>query len=194
MKKKKILVACEYSGTVRDAFIAKGHDAISCDLEPTDSPGPHYQGDIMDILYDNWDMIIAFPPCTYTSNVGAKHLFPNGVLNEDRYKKGIEGKEFFMKFYNHPCEQICIENPRPSKIFRFPQSSDSFQPKDFGHPYTKKTLLWLKNLPPLMPTGICEEWESTCTAAWFNNGGKDRQKRRARFWNGVAQAMAEQWG
>jgi len=191
----KILVACEYSGIVRDAFIKKGHNAMSCDILPTESLGPHYQGDVLDVLYDDWDMVIAFPPCTKTAHVGAPWLYPKGVLNQDRYQEGLKGKEFFMKFYNHPAKKVCVENPVPSKVFNFPPSSDSFQPKDFGHPYTKKTLLWLKGLPALMPTHICEHYESTVTADWFNKGsGKARQKRRAEFWSGVAEAMADQWG
>ena len=191
----KVLVACEFSGTVRDAFIAKGHDAMSCDLLPTDKPGPHYQGDIFDIIGDGWDLMIAHPPCTYLSNAGARFLYPKGQLNHERLAKGIEAKEFFMKLYNADINRICIENPIPSRIFGLPEKSQWIQPWQFGHPYTKKTYLWLKGLPKLEPTQITEERQSSkIPGNWFNKGGKDRQKNRAVTFQGIADAMAEQWG
>jgi hypothetical protein len=191
----KVLIACEYSGTVRDAFIAKGHAAVSCDLLPTEKPGPHYQGDILDILGDGWDMMIAHPPCTHLSNAGARHLYPKGVLNQDRFKLGLQGKEFFMSLYNAAIPKIAVENPIPSKVFGLPNYSQAIQPYEYGHPYKKKTCLWLKNLPLLTPTNIVDQRQSTKVVGnWFNKGGKDRQKERARFWQGIADAMAEQWG
>lgn len=191
----KVLIACEYSGTVRDAFIAKGHDAMSCDILPTDVPGPHYQGDIMDILYDGWDLMIAHPPCTYLSNAGARFLYPGKVLNPARLEKGLAAKAFFMALHNAPIDKICVENPVPSKIFGLPGYSQVVEPYMFGHPFKKKTCLWLKNLPALMSTDIVGVAESTKVPGnWFNKGGKDRQKNRAKTFEGIANAMAEQWG
>ena len=191
----KILIACEFSGTVREAFAAKGHDAWSCDLEPTDVPGNHYQGDVMDILNDGWDMMIAHPPCTYLSNAGARFLYPNKQLNEDRLKLGMKAKEFFMALYNANINKIVVENPIPSKIYGLPKYSQTIQPYEYGHPFQKKTCLWLKNVPELKPTNIVSNRQSTKVPGnWFNKGGKDRQKNRAKTFQGIADAMAEQWG
>ncbi|MDX9826612.1 MAG: DNA cytosine methyltransferase [Spirochaetia bacterium] len=191
----RVLIACEFSGIVRDAFLARGHDALSCDILPTERPGPHYQGDILDILEDGWDLMIAHPPCTYVSNAGAKHLYPKGVLNPDRLKKGMKAGKFFMELYNADIPKICMENPIPSRIFALPEKSQWIQPWQFGHPYTKKTYLWLKGLPPLLPTHIVSERESSKVPGnWFNKGGKDRQRNRAVTFQGIADAMATQWG
>ena len=192
----RVLVACEYSGTVRDAFIRAGHYAASCDLLPSDSPlGDHYQCSVLDILDHGWDMMIAHPPCTYLSNAGAVHLYPKKVLNQERLKQGLEAKEFFMQLLSSPIEKIAIENPVPSKIFGLPQYHQVIQPYEFGHPFQKKTCLWLKNLPPLMATMYVQQSESTKVAGnWFNKGGKERQKNRAKTFDGIAKAMAEQWG
>lgn len=192
----RVLVACEYSGTVRDAFIRAGHYAASCDLLPSDSPlGDHYQCSVLDILDHGWDLMIAHPPCTYLSNAGAVHLYPKKVLNQERLKKGMEAKEFFMQLLTSSIEKIAIENPVPSKIFGLPQYHQVIQPYEFGHPFQKKTCLWLKNLPPLMATMYVQQSESTKVAGnWFNKGGKDRQKNRAKTFDGIANAMAEQWG
>lgn len=191
----RILIACEYSGTVREAFKNKGHDAWSCDLLPTEIEGNHYQGDVFDIINDGWDLMIAHPPCTYLSNAGARHLYPNKILNEERYAKGLLAKDFFLKLYNMPINKICIENPIASKIYELPKYSQTIQPYEYGHPVQKKTCLWLKNLPLLLPTNIVEQRESTKIAGnWFNNGGKDRQKNRAKTFKGIAEAMANQWG
>ena len=174
----KILVACEYSGVVREAFAAKGHDAWSCDILPTELPGQHYQGDVMDILNDGWDMMIAHPPCTYLSNAGARFLYPNKQLNEDRLKLGMEAKEFFMALYNANINKIVVENPIPSKIYGLPKYSQTIQPYEYGHPFQKKTCLWLKNVPELKPTNIVSNRQSTKVPGnWFNKGGKDRQIR-----------------
>lgn len=148
-------------------------------------------------LPTKWDLIIAHPPCTYLSNAGARFLYPKGILNEDRLKLGLAAKEFFMKIYNANCEKIAIENPIPSKVYGLPQYTQTIQPYEFGHPYQKKTCLWLNGLKPLQPTDILpkEKRQSTKIAGnWFNKGGKERQKNRAKTFPGIAKAMAEQWG
>ena len=190
----KVLVACEYSGIVRDAFAAKGHNAWSCDILPTESPGNHYQGDVLEHLDKGWDLMIAHPPCTYLSNAGARYLYPKGKLNEDRYKLGLKAKEFFMALYNAPINKICVENPISSRIFALPKYTQTIQPYEYGHPVQKKTCLWLKNLPELKPTNIIYKRQSTkIPGNWFNKGGKDRQKNRSKFFDGFAKAMADQW-
>ena len=191
----KILIACEFSGTVRDAFIAKGHDAWSCDIIPSESNGNHIQGNVLEHLDKGWDLMIAHPPCTYLSNAGARFLYPKKVLNEDRYKLGLKAKEFFMALYNAPINKICVENPIASKIFDLPKRTQIIQPYEYGHPIQKKTCLWLKNLNPLKPTNLIKMRQSTkIPGNWFNKGGKDRQKNRSKFFSGIAKGMAEQWG
>lgn len=191
----KILIACEFSGTVRDAFSALGHDVTSCDLLPSETQGKHYQGSVLDILNDGWDLMIAHPPCTYLSNAGARHLYPKGVLNKNRFNNGLEAKEFFMTLYNADIPLICVENPIPSKVYELPEYTQTIQPYEHGHPFKKKTCLWLKGLPPLVPTKIVTERESSKVVGnWFNKGGKDRQKNRAKTFQGIADAMAAQWG
>ena len=193
----RVLVACEESQEVCKAFRELGHEAYSCDIQDCSGGHPewHLKQDVLPLLNEEWDLIIAHPPCTYLSNAGARHLYPHGLLNMERYEKGLEAKEFFMKFLNCKCKKVCVENPLPSKIFRLPDYSQIIQPYEFGHPYKKKTLLWLKNLPPLKPTCIVECPQSTKVAGnWFNTGGKDRQKNRAKTFSGIAKAMAEQWG
>lgn len=194
MKKLRVLVACEFSGIVRDAFIAKGHDAISCDLLPSEKPGPHYQGDVFDIIDNGFDMMIAHPPCTYLSNAGARFLYPKGKLNEERLQLGLESKKFFMKLLNANIGKIVVENPVPTKIFGLPKYNQIIQPYYFGDNVQKRTCLWLKNLPELFCLIPDIEVESTKVLGnWFNKGGKDRQKNRARTFQGIADAMAEQW-
>lgn len=140
-------------------------------------------------------MMIAHPPCTYLTNAGAVHLYPKGKLNQERYKKGLEAKDFFMKLLNAPIERICVENPIPSTIFGLPKYTQTIQPYEHGHPYQKKTCLWLKNLPLLVPSNITTERQSTKIAGnWFNKGGKDRQVNRSKTFPGIAQALASQWG
>ena len=193
----RVLVACEYSGIVREAFRKRGHDAWSCDLLPTDIPGQHIQGDILnnDRLEDFWDILIAHPPCTYLSNAGARFLYPKGKLNEDRFEQGFKARQFFLKLFNAPINKICIENPIPSKIFLLPKYSQIIQPYYFGDMVQKKTCLWLKNLPKLTYKTPEGKPQSTKIAGnWFNKGGKDRQKNRAKTFQGIADAMAEQWG
>ena len=192
----KILVACEESQAVTIELRKLGHEAYSCDILPCSGGHPewHLQQDVVPLLKEKWDMIIGFPPCTYLSNAGARHLFPGGKLNEERYKKGLEGKKLFMAIYNADCPRIAVENPTPSKIYELPEKSQVIQPWQFGHPYSKRTQLWLKGLPPLKPTNIVEA-ESSCRKAgnWFNKGGKDRQRNRSKTFPGIAKAMAEQW-
>lgn len=211
----KVLVACEESQRVCTEFRKLGHEAYSCDIEPCSGGHPewHIQCDVIPLLngyctfttmdaenhYINhkWDLIIAHPPCTYLSNAGARFLYPKGVLNEDRLKLGLEAKVFFMKIYNADCEKIAIENPIPSKVYGLPKYTQTIQPYEFGHPYQKKTCLWLKGLKPLQPTDVLpkEKRQSTKIAGnWFNKGGKERQKNRAKTFPGIAKAMAQQWG
>ena len=192
----KVLVACEESQEVCRAFRALGHEAYSCDIEPCSGGHPewHLQCDALEMLKLPWDIILAFPPCTYLSNAGAKHLFRGGELNLERYQKGLKAKEFFMEFLNADCSHICVENPVSSRIYEMPPSTQEIQPYQFGHPVSKKTRLWLKGLPPLKPTKIVNP-EVGCHEAgtWFMKGGKERQKNRSKTFPGIAKAMASQW-
>ena len=193
----RILVACEESQAVTKELRRLGHEAYSCDIQECSGGESqwHLRVDALELLKMRWDMIIAFPPCTYVSNAGARFLYPKGVLNKERLEKGLAAKEFFMKFYNADCPRIAIENPVPSCIFGFPKHSQEIQPYMFGHPFKKKTRLWLKGLPRLIPTNIVNvPAQSTKIAGnWFNKGGKERQKNRAKTFPGIAKAMAEQW-
>ena len=196
----RILVACEYSGIVRDAFAAKGHDAWSCDVLPTESPGNHIQDDVLNHLDKGWDMMIAHPPCTYLSNAGARFLYPKGKLNLERYELGLEAKKFFMALYNAPIDKICVENPVSSKIFELPKHTQTIQPYEYGHPFSKRTRLWLKNLPVLQPTNNVKNYKTLMPS---NTGGKKRgqsyrhvsitAKEASKTFSGVATAMADQW-
>lgn len=182
----RILIACEFSGIVREAFKAKGHDAWSCDLLPTEIPGNHIHGDVLKILNDGWDMMIAFPPCTHLAVSGARWF-------EEKRKSGEQQKaiEFFMALVNAPISKIAIENPVSimSTIYRKPDQI--IQPWMFGHGETKKTCLWLKNLPRLTPTNIVE---GRLPRVHHMPPSADRWKERSRTYTGIAQAMAEQWG
>lgn len=209
----KILVACEESQRVCIEFRKFGHEAYSCDIMECSGGHPewHIKQDVLILLNGKcefttmdgtkhvidkrWDMIIAFPPCTYLSNAGAKHLFRNGQLNQERYQKGLVAKEFFISLLNANCSKIAVENPVSSRIYEMPPYTQEIQPWQFGHPFKKKTRLWLKGLPELIPTNIVTP-ECGCHEAgtWFMKGGKERQKNRAKIANGIAQAMAEQWG
>jgi hypothetical protein len=192
----RVLVACEFSGKVREAFRKLGHDAYSCDLiESSDKSPYHFQGDALSLLEQHWDLLIAHPPCTYLSNAGARHLYKGGELQQERFEKGLEAKKFFMKLYTANVDKVCIENPTPSKVYQLPLHTQVVQPYQFGHPFSKRTLLWLKNLPQLKHTNVVKCEESTKVVGnWFNKGGKDRQKNRAETFQGIADAMAEQWG
>ncbi len=193
----KVLVACEESQRVCIAFRNRGHEAYSCDILECSGGHPewHIQDDVLKHLNEDWDLIIAHPPCTYLSNAGARFLYPKGQLNLERYEKGLKAKEFFMALYNAPCDKIAVENPVSSTIFNLPKHTQEIQPYEFGHPFKKKTRLWLKNLPKLEPTNIVDFSESTkIPGNWFNKGGKDRQRNRSKTFPGIAEAMAEQWG
>ena len=207
----KVLIAREESQTVCKAFRERGHEAYSCDIQEPSGGHPewHILGDAIATLgggvittmdgkqhdVGKWDLLIAHPPCTYLSNAGARFLYPKGVLNEDRLKLGLAAKDFFMAFYNADCEKICIENPTPSRVYELPKYTQVIQPWMFGHPVQKRTCLWLKGLEPLKPTEIVEERQSSKVPGnWFNKGGKERQKNRAKTFPGIAKAMAEQWG
>lgn len=200
----KILVACEESQAVTVELRRLGHEAYSCDIEPCSGGHPewHIQQDVIPLLKERWDMIIAFPPCTYLTNAGAKHLWKGHVLNQERHQKGLEGKAFFMEFYNANCPRIAIENPTPSRVFEMPKHTQTIQPWQFGHPFTKRTNLWLKNLPPLVPTDIVEPERTWCPSGSYSGKHNDkhrgmfttdRPKNRSKTFPGIARAMAEQW-
>ena len=179
----KILVACEFSGIVRDAFIAKGHDAVSCDLLPSERPGPHIQGDVR-LVGNDWDMMIAFPPCTYLCVSGAKWF-------KKRKKEQESAIEFFFWLLFKPIEKRCIENPIGIMSTRWRKPEQIIQPWMFGHGETKSTCLWLANLPKLVPTNIVSGREQRIHRM---APGPDRAKNRSRTYQGIADAMAEQWG
>lgn len=217
----KVLVACEESQRVCSAFRQLGHEAYSCDIiEPSGGhPQWHVLGDVLPLLeresvfttmdgvthtVDKWDLIIAHPPCTYISNAGACRLYPKkGQLNQERYEKGLAAKAFLMKFLEADCEHIAVENPIPSKVFELPPYSQIIQPYEYGHPYTKKTCLWLKGLPKLQPTDVVEPlggWVCGNAEIWKKQAAKGKvygkeksAKHRSKTFEGIAQAMAEQW-
>lgn len=183
----KILIACEYSGRVRDAFIKKGHEAISCDLLPSDSDfGPHYQGDICDTLDKEWDMIIAFPPCTDLAVSGARWFKEKQA--DGRQQASID---FFMQFANHDCPKIAIENPIGIMSTKWRKPDQIIQPWQFGHGETKATCLWLKGLPKLTPTDIVQGREPK---VWRMGPSEERAKLRSLTYQGIADAMSDQWG
>ena len=187
----KVLVACEFSGRVRDAFIAKGHDAMSCDLLPSEMPGPHYQGDVLDILNEGWDLMIAHPPCTHVAVSGARWFAEK--RKDGRQQEAID---FFMKLANADIPKMAIENPVSimSKVWRKPEQI--IQPYMFGDPYSKKTCLWLKNLPPLESTNVVEPNIITYKdgSRFSADYGWSSNTRRSATYQGIADAMAEQWG
>lgn len=201
----RVLVACEESQAVTIEFRKLGHEAYSCDLQPCSGWHPewHIQGDVTELLKQHWDMIIAHPPCTYLTNGGAVRMYPKkGVVDEERLAKAMEAKEFFMMFYNANCDKIAIENPMPMSIVGLPEKSQVIQPYEYGDPFSKRTYLWLKGLPQLIPTNILTEYQP------FINGGGGRlnkpnykgkefangSKNRSKTFQGIAKAMAEQWG
>jgi hypothetical protein len=201
----RVLVACEFSGVVRDAFAARGHDAWSCDLLPTESPGNHYQGDVRIYLQataDQWDLLIAHPPCTYLSNSGVRHLHSipsrNGVVAKvhgaARWQAMREGAEFFRDLLNAPIPRIAVENPIPHRyaVAEIGRKYDQIiQPWQYGHGEVKKTCLWLSNLPPLEPTDIVE---GRYPRSHLMGPSKNRAKKRSVTYTGIAAAMADQWG
>lgn len=189
----KVLIACEYSGIVRDAFIAKGHNAISCDLLPTDSPGPHYQGDVRNILEDGFDLMIAHPPCTHLAVSGARWF-------KDKQEEQIEALAFVRLLLDAPIDKIALENPISIISSRIRKPNQIIQPWQFGHPESKSTCLWLKNLSALVPTEILPSpisgrWENQTPSGQNKLGpSEDRWKLRSATYKGIAEAMAYQWG
>lgn len=195
----RVLIACEFSGTVRNAFLAQEHDAWSCDLLPAeDGSNRHITGDVRDILNDGWDLMIGHPPCTRLCNSGARwlHTPPRGKSLEQLWQDLREGADLFSVLWNAAIPHIAIENPvmhkhAKSLIFNYREFSQSVQPWQFGHGETKRTCLWLKNLPDLVPTEIVAGREARMHRM---PPGPDRAKERSRFFTGIANAMAEQWG
>ena len=193
----RVLIGCEESQEVCKAFRAKGHEAYSCDLQESSGGHPewHIQGDVLGVLDQQWDLAIFHPTCTYLSNAGARWLYPKKKLDVDRLYLGLQAKKFFLKLYNADIDKICVENPIPSTIYKLPEYTQYIQPFEHGHPFRKKTCLWLKGLPEITPTNLVSTAESTKIAGnWFNAGGKDRQKNRSKTFPGIAAAMADQWG
>ncbi len=192
----KVLVACEYSGRVRDAFNKLGHNAVSCDLLPSDSPGPHYQGDVFDIIGDGWDLMIAHPPCTYLA-VSGMHWTTRGLRDPQLTDDALE---FVRRLMDAPINRIAIENPVSVISSRIRKPDQIIQPWWFGEDASKKTCLWLKNLPPLTPTnmlpGDSKTRRGNQTAGGQNKlpPSKDRWKIRSTTYQGIADAMAAQWG
>ena len=218
-----VLVACEESQRVCMAFRERGHRAFSCDILTCSGGHPewHIQGDVLPLLNGDctfqtmdgqehmqvgrWDMIIAFPPCTKTTNAGARHLWAGGKLNIPRFYDGLCGKALFMAIRAADCEKIAIENPTPSAVFEYPKPAQVIQPFEYGHHATKRTCLWLKGLPQLTPTNVVDRPKyreftqkngKTRKMCWVmeQGGGKDRPKNRSKNFPGIAAAMAEQWG
>lgn len=195
----KVLVACEYSGTVRDAFTAMGHDAWSCDILPTDAPGKHYQGSVTDILGDGWDMLIGHPPCTYMTNSGVAWLHKD----PDRWAKLDDAAQFFLTLWNAPIPRIALENPVMHKYAKQRigniRQAQTVQPWMFGHMEQKATCLWLKGLPPLNPTKNVKAEMMRLPVnerqrLHYLPPSPDRWKLRSKTYEGLAQAMADQWG
>lgn len=185
----RVLIACEFSGIVRDAFIEHGHNAMSCDLLPTERLGPHYQGDVLDIIDDGWDLMIAHPPCTYLANSGVRWLHER----EGRWDKMRKGAEFFRGLLDAPIKAKAIENPIMHKyaVAIIGRRQDQVvQPWQFGHGETKAVCLWLEGLPPLVPTQIVEDREAR---VHMESPSKHRWKNRSRFYPRIADAMATQW-
>lgn len=198
-KKMRVLVACEYSGRVRDAFTAKGCQAMSCDLLLTDAPGWHYQGDVRDVINDGWDLMVAHPPCTYLS-VSGMHWTTRGLRDPQLTEDALAFVQFLM---DAPIPRIVIENPISVISSRIRKPDQIVTPYQFGHDASKKTCLWLKNLPPLKPTKMVEPRIVNGKPRWGNqtDSGQnklapsdDRWKIRSETYQGIADAMADQWG
>lgn len=217
----RVLVACEESQVVTKEFRSLGHEAYSCDIIDQSGGHPewHIMRDVLPLLNGNcsfktmdgvehtisgrWDMIIAFPPCTKTSNAGARHLWKGGSLNIPRYFEGLCGKALFLAIWAADCEKVVIENPTPSKVFEYPPPTQVVQPFEYGHPFTKKTLLWERGVVPLKQTNIVEPERTWCPSGSYSgkHGEKyrgmfttDRAKNRSKTFQGIAKAMADQWG
>jgi hypothetical protein len=217
----RVLVACEESQAVCKEFRRLGHEAYSCDVIDQSGGHPewHIKQNVLPLVNgrcsfkttdgtthtidSKWDMIIAFVPCTKTSNAGARHLFKGGLLNIPRYYEGLCGKALFLAVWAADCEKVVIENPTPSKVFDYPEPTQAIQPYHFGHPFTKKTLLWERGVEPLVPTNIVEPERTWCPSGSYSGKHNekhrgmfttDRAKNRSKTFPGIARAMAEQWG
>lgn len=195
----RVLVACEYSGVVRDAFRALGHDAMSCDLLATDTPGPHYQGDVLELLAEgSWDLMVAHPPCTYLTKAGVRWLYTEA----ERWKHLIEGAVFFRRLLDAPIPRVAVENPvmhRYATQIVGRKADQVIQPWMFGHQERKGTGLWLRGLPPLLPTEDVYTETMALPArlrdrVHYAAPGADRWKVRSTTLTGIAEAMAWQWG
>ena len=216
----RVLVACEESQAVCIAMREHGHEAYSCDMQEPSGGHPewHILGDVLPIINGNcsfttmtgdrvtidgtWDLIVAHPPCTYMANSSAVRMRVKGEIQPERYRKAMEAKEFFMAIYNADCPRICIENPTPLKLIGLPPYDQAIQPYEYGHPYSKRTCLWLKGLPHLQPTNILDHHEP-----YVNGGNKDAhgnyrqfkgrnerdQKTRSKTFRGIAEAIATQF-
>ena len=201
----KILIACEESQEVCKAFRELGFEAYSCDIQECsgDKPQWHIKGDAVAEAYSGkYDLMIAHPPCTYISRAGARWMYPTaGNLSQERFNKAMEAKDLFIKLLNAPIPYIAVENPTPLKVVGLPKQSQAVQPYEYGHPYSKRTLMWLKNLPLLSPTEIVSDYKPYLPS---NTGGNKRgqkyqfknisQKESSKTFSGIAKAMAEQWG
>jgi len=195
----KVLIACEFSGTVRDAFTKQGHDAWSCDLEPSETPGNHHQGNVLDILDKGWDLMIAHPPCTHLAVSGARHFAKK--IADGRQQEGID---FFMALANSNIPRYAIENPIGIMSTKYRKPDQIVNPWEYGHRVTKATCLWLKNLPKLTPTNIVDKGEIWTAKSgkqmsqWYYDTSclppKEREKARNKTFQGIADAMAAQWG
>lgn len=195
----RVLVACEMSGTVRDAFARRGHYAVSADLQLCDKPGNHHWGDVMEILYHDWDLVIAHPPCTYLCRLTGHYLNPGSrsYRGELRYRKMIAAADFFKKFLSHPCSQVAVENPVMSRFAAAAvgRGPDQYvEPFMFGHSFSKKTGLWLKGLPQLVPTNLVEPKKSWVEVNGRGVSRRIRAVRNSMTFPGIAEAMAMQWG
>lgn len=202
----RVLVACEESQEVCKAFRERGHEAYSCDLAPCSGGCPewHVQGNAARLLDEEWDLLIAHPPCTYMSKAGARWMYPTaGKVSHERLLKAYEGRALFELFWRYEgCDKVVVENPRPLRVVGLPRPTQVVQPYQFGHPYSKATCLWLRGLPPLEPTEVIEKhtpWMPSNTGAFSRGGGGSRgiahdAVTASKTFPGIARAMAEQWG
>lgn len=192
----RVLVACEYSGRVRDAFIRNGHDAMSADLLDTDQPGPHYKGDVRDVLGDGWDLMIGHPPCTFMANSGARHLYLSpGVPDPERWANMAEAAAFFRTLWDAPIPRVALENPimvgHAKQLIGGMRQTQTIQPWQYGHGETKATCLWLRGLPELVPTDVVD---GRVQRVLNLSPSPDRWKLRSTTFQGIADAMGDQWG
>ena len=204
----RVLVACECSGVVRDAFRRRGHDAYSVDVKPAEVESDyHIVGDALDVIYglaalEPWDLLIAHPPCTYLTKASACRMYPTaGNLDMESFRSAMKARDFFFKMLDAPVKRVAVENPTPLKCINLPKHDCVVQPYEHGHPYSKRTLLWLKNLSPLKPTQVIEEYRPYLPS---NTGGRKRGQSatgdgaggasRSRTFVGIADAMADLWG